>query len=182
MNWHILVLPRVVLIIVLATAAMLLGQVSMTEIARIVDQLQRAYDGDAWHGPALRRILADVTASQAAFRPAPDVHSIWELTGHVIAWQRIVVRRLAGEAVDLVSENENFPTIGEPTAEHWANQLESLADSHRELIHAISALNDSRLDEPAAGQKYSIYVMLHGVVQHNLYHAGQMALLKRLQA
>jgi uncharacterized damage-inducible protein DinB len=152
----------------------------MSEIARILDQLQRAYDGTAWHGPALRNVLAGVTAPQAVARPAAGTHNIWELVAHVVAWQRIVVRRLAGEAVNVIPENENFPNVVDPNSDHWEGQLESLSASHRELVEAISKLKDSHLDDTVPGQQYSVYVMVHGVIQHNLYHAGQMALLKRL--
>ena len=71
----------------------------MREIGRIQDQLQRAFDGNAWHGPSLTALLGDVKPEQAAGKPIPGVHSIWELVLHIIAWERVVVRRLSGEAI-----------------------------------------------------------------------------------
>lgn len=152
----------------------------MSESTRILDQLQRAYDGDAWHGPALRTVLANVTAEQAVSRPGAGLHNIWELVAHVIAWQRIVARRLGGDPVKVVPENVNFPTITQSDAAAWQQTLEDLAAAHQELAQAISRMNDGQLDATVPGQNYSVYVMVHGVIQHNLYHAGQVALLKKM--
>jgi hypothetical protein len=152
----------------------------MNELDRIRDQLQRAYDGAAWHGPPLRKLLTDVTAATAARKPIPGAHSIWTLVRHVSAWQRVVTRRLAGERIDALPPDEDFPPVVDPSESAWKTALEELASSHRQLAEAIIRLPEDRLDELAPGQKYSVYVMLHGVVQHNLYHAGQIAILKKL--
>ena len=150
----------------------------MTETTRIQDQLQRALDGDAWHGPSLKAILAGVTAEKAAAKPRAHEHSIWELVLHIITWQRVPIRRLAGEAVE-PAESENFPRVTDVSEAAWQQTLAGLDLVHYELRTAIGKLTDARLDDLVAGQKYSIYVMLHGVVQHNIYHAGQIALLKK---
>jgi uncharacterized damage-inducible protein DinB len=151
----------------------------MKETSRIRDQLERAYDGAAWHGPPLKAVLGSVTAQQAAAKPIPGVHSIWELVGHIIAWQRVVVRRLAGERIDDLPADENFPPVNEASEAAWTQTLQELDRSHRELAGAVTRLPDAHLNEVVRGQSYSIYVMLHGVVQHNLYHAGQIAILKK---
>ena len=150
----------------------------MTETTRIQDQLQRALDGDAWHGPSLKAILAGVTAEKAAAKPRAHEHSIWELVLHIITWQRVPIRRLAGDAVE-PTESENFPNVSDVSEAAWQQTLAGLDLVHYELRTAIGKLTDARLDDLVAGQKYSIYVMLHGVVQHNIYHAGQIALLKK---
>jgi uncharacterized damage-inducible protein DinB len=150
----------------------------MTELTRIQDQLQRAYDGDAWHGPPLRTLLADVTAPQAAARPIPAAHSIWEIVLHVIAWERVVVRRLAGQVVEL-PEQENWPPIPDKSEAAWKATQDDLEAAHRQLATAIEHLDGARLNDMVPGKGHTVYVMLHGVIQHNLYHAGQIAVLKK---
>jgi uncharacterized damage-inducible protein DinB len=152
----------------------------MSEISRIVDQLQRAYDGQPWYGPSLREVVADVTPEKAAARPASGQHSIWELIAHVIAWERIVLRRLSGEVIKNVPESVNFPPIDKHDATQWQKTLADLAAAHSEFVDAIRKLDDSRLDQNLAGEEYSFYFVLHGIVQHNSYHAGQIAVLKKL--
>lgn len=148
------------------------------EIARIIDQLQRAFDGNAWHGPALFEILEDVDASTAARRPIPDAHTIWELTLHVAGWDGVVLRRLRGKEATLEGE-DNFPVIANATEAAWQEALQVLRRDHEELLNELSTMPDSRLSERVPGKDYDIYFMLHGTVQHALYHAGQIALLKK---
>jgi uncharacterized damage-inducible protein DinB len=154
----------------------------MTEIARIQDQLQRAFDGDAWHGPPLMTILKDMPASKAAAKPIPGSHTVWELVGHLIAWERICVRRLAGEQVlDVdIPEEVNFPPVTEVSEAAWKRTRNEVGQAHQELSAAIGHLTDAQLDDRVAGKNYSVYVMLHGLVQHRAYHTGQIALLKMM--
>ena len=155
----------------------------MSETARIADQLRRAFSGEAWHGDSLLEILSGITAAQAAARPIKHAHSIWELVLHIAAWDRAVRRRLSGEAVDL-SDKQNFPSAMDPSEGAWRRAVEQAKSVHDELIKAVSAFSDERLSEKVSGKKdqpdwYNFYYMLHGVVQHELYHAGQIALLKK---
>jgi uncharacterized damage-inducible protein DinB len=151
---------------------------SMEEINRIDDQLRRAFEGHAWHGPSMREVLADVTAEQAAARPLSRVHSIWEIVLHVTAWQVGVRRRVEGERVEL-SAHEDWPPVADSSQAAWRQALAALEQTHMELQSTVSRLADSRLQENVAGKDHSVYVMLHGLIQHNLYHAGQIALLKK---
>jgi uncharacterized damage-inducible protein DinB len=151
----------------------------MSEITRIADQLRRSHEGEAWHGPALEALLAGVSAAQAAARPIPGAHSIWEIVLHVTAWENFVKRRLAGETIVEVPEAENFPPVTDAGAAAWERTREGLRSAHRTLQEALGRLTDERLRDIVSGKGYSVYFMLHGVVQHNLYHAGQIALLKK---
>jgi len=154
----------------------------MTEAARIADQLRRAFDGDAWHGDSFLKILDGVTAAQAAARPVTSAHSIWELVLHVAAWDGAALRRLGGVAVEL-SDAENFPPVTDTSEAAWRSALAQARRAHDELIGAVVALPDSRLYEMVPGKRgahYTFYYMFHGVVQHELYHAGQIALLKKM--
>jgi uncharacterized damage-inducible protein DinB len=153
----------------------------MSETARIADQLRRAFRGEAWHGDSLLEILDGVTAAQASARPIPHAHTIWELVLHIAAWDGAVRRRLGGEAVTL-SDDQNFPPARDTSESAWRRTVEHARRVHDELIQAVSEFPDARLAEQVPGMQgahYSYYYMLHGAVQHELYHAGQIALLKK---
>ena len=154
----------------------------MSEAAQIANQMHRAFNGDAWHGDSLFEILDGVTAAEAAERRIPRAHTIWELALHIAAWDGAVLRRLGGSAVEL-SDTENFPPVVDTSDKAWHKALANLRRVHQELIDAVAALPDSRLYELVPGKEgahYTFYYMLHGVVQHELYHAGQIALLKKI--
>lgn len=151
----------------------------MTEVERIVDQLKRAYEGKAWHGPAVREVLAGVTAEQAAQRPLANAHNIWELAVHIGVWEAFVRRRLEGELITDVPPEQDWPPMTDISEAAWKKTLAQLEEGHMQLRKVIAALPESRLSETVQGMGYSVYYMLHGVVQHDLYHAGQVALLKK---
>ncbi len=150
----------------------------MTETERIVDQLKRAFVGEAWHGPAVMEILEGVTAQQAAAHPIASGHSIWELVLHIAAWMRAASRRLHGDRAQL-TDAEDFPAVIDSDERAWEQARETLKQAHDELSSAILLLDDSRLDQPIVEGMSSTYVTLHGVIQHSLYHAGQIAILKK---
>jgi uncharacterized damage-inducible protein DinB len=152
----------------------------MTESSRIAGQLHRAYAGGAWHGPALRQLLSGVSAKQAAARPLRGAHTIWELVLHITAWKGAVLRRMQGKGTQL-SAAKNFPPMPRATAANWKKTVGALGAAQRELHRAVSALPDARLKRIVPGKRYSVYFMLHGLVQHDLYHAGQIALLKKVR-
>jgi uncharacterized damage-inducible protein DinB len=154
----------------------------MPEAARIADQLSRAFVGEAWHGDSLLEILEGVTAAQAAARPIASAHTIWELALHIAAWDGAVLRRLGGVAATL-SDGENFPAVTDASDTAWRKTLAEVRRVHEDLVAAVAALPDSRLGDMVPGKEgahYTFYYMLHGVVQHELYHAGQIALLKKM--
>jgi uncharacterized damage-inducible protein DinB len=154
----------------------------MSEADRIADQLRRAFDGEAWHGDSVFEILGGVTATQAAARPIASAHTIWELVLHIAAWDGAVLRRLGGVALEL-SDAENFPPVSDTSEAAWRAALAQARRVHEELVAAVAILPDSRLYEMVPGKQgahYNFYYMLHGVAQHELYHAGQIALLKKM--
>ena len=153
----------------------------MREAERIADQLRRAYEGEAWHGPSLMEVLEGVTAESAAARPINGAHSIWEIVSHIHAGREIVRRRLEGdrEMARETTETDWWPPTGDESAEAWAALLAALEKGNGALVSAISKLDDTRLDEPILEGMSTVYVTLHGLVQHDLYHAGQIALLKK---
>jgi len=148
------------------------------EVTRIEDQLKRAFEGDAWHGPALMEALQGVTAARAAARPLAGAHSIWEIVLHVAAWEDVVRRRLGGEPVSL-SDAEDWPAAGDTGDAAWTAALEKLRSGHMALRRAVAKLSDARLKEEVPGAIYTFYHLVHGLIQHDLYHAGQIAVLKK---
>jgi uncharacterized damage-inducible protein DinB len=153
-----------------------------SECALIAEQLRRAFEGDAWHGPAVLELLEDVDAATAAARPLPHVHSIWELVLHVAVWDGAGLRRLDGEIFQ-PEGTANFPVVpNRPTEAAWKRTVADAKRTHDVLVKTVAALPESRLRERVPGKKYDFYFMLHGVAQHELYHAGQIAILKKVQA
>lgn len=151
----------------------------MGEIQRIVDQLKRAQDGPAWHGPSVREVLEGVTAKQAVQKPIPGAHSVWEIVLHVAVWEGVVRQRLTGERTGDDSDVPDWPVVGETTEAAWRGVLDDLARGHQRLRETIAAQPESKLSETVPGKKNSFYGDLHGIIQHDLYHAGQIPLLKK---
>ena len=152
----------------------------MNEVERILDQLKRAYEGNAWHGPSVRELLADVTAEQAHARPLRNAHSIWELTHHIAVWENAGRRRLSGDRAQIeISSPEDWPPADDTSEAAWQKAKASIDRSHQSLIEAIARVPESRLDEPISEGMSTVYATLHGVIQHDLYHAGQIAILKK---
>lgn len=161
----------------------------MNEILRLADQLRRAYDGDPWHGSPLTRLLTGVSATDAAARPLPGAHSILETVLHIAAWMGETRERLRGSPPGEPAEGD-WP-VAEVTSESgWALAKSKLALAHEELVRAVEAFPEEKLwqtvgapqRDRAAGTGTSYYVLLHGVVQHNVYHAAQIATFHRILA
>jgi uncharacterized damage-inducible protein DinB len=150
----------------------------MTESKKLVDQLKKIYNGDAWYGSSFREILADISATKAESKPLSSAHSIWDLTLHIVAWESAVLRRTNNDPANLSNE-EDWPAVNDTSEAAWAATLESLRSGQNRLLERISTLSDSDMEKTAAGQSYSIQFMLQGVIHHDLYHLGQIALLKR---
>ncbi len=150
-----------------------------SEINRIVDQMERAFEGDAWHGPSLSDILSGVSAEVAAACPIAGAHSIREIVDHTTVWQRTVRERLEGQPIRSLPDEEDWPSAGEASEESWAAAVAKLRLEYERLRAEARRWCGRDLNERTEGQRYTVYEMLHGVVQHNLYHAGQIALLAR---
>ena len=151
-----------------------------SELARIDDELHRTYDGDPWHGPPFRAILADVTAEKAAKRHPAVAHSIWELVTHTSAWVEVVRRRLAEWKPITLTEAENFPPTADTSPAAWTATLAQLHSRIGALRELVASLDQGKLHQTLPGKDYQVALMLHGTAQHLAYHGGQIALLKRL--
>jgi uncharacterized damage-inducible protein DinB len=151
----------------------------MGEIDRILDQMDRAFSGDAWHGPPLTSLIDGLLAEDASKHAVEGAHSVCEIVQHITAWNTIVGRELMGEALSITSE-QDWPPVSELSEAAWQKTVENLVEAHSRLRAAVQGLRDEQLEErPSQRTDNSRYVMLHGVVQHDLYHAGQIAVLKK---
>ena len=158
---------------------------NMDEIARIADQLERAFDGDPWWGPSTRAALAGIDAEAATRRVVAEAHTVWEIVLHMTAWQREVARRLR-EGTAREPADGDWPQLPEPTQANWTIALEALERANREAVLAVRDMDLGRLDEligeerdRPVGSGVSRYVTLHGLVQHNVAHTAQISLLAK---
>lgn len=152
------------------------------EINRIHEILRREYAGESWHGPSLSEILEGVSAQQATKRVFPNVHNIAELVIHMTNWRIFTLEKLTGgDSYDIILNSKaDWSTINDLTDEGWQEILETLADTQTELLEITSKFPVQRINHIVPGRKYSFYMLLHGIIQHDIYHAGQISILKKM--
>jgi uncharacterized damage-inducible protein DinB len=149
------------------------------ELQRIEAQLRRSFEGEAWHGPSVLEALEGVSAEAAGEHPIAGAHSIWELVLHLGGTYRLVLRRLEGDDRQLTPD-EDWPPVPAPTPAGWQETIAELRALNERLRRAVLAFDTDRLDLPVvATPTYTAYTQFIGITQHDLYHAGQIVLLKR---
>jgi DinB superfamily len=153
-----------------------------SEIRLLLDLIDEAFDKKSWHGPNLGGSIRGVTAAQAAWRPAPGRHNIWELTLHAAYWKYVVRRRITGEKRgSFVLEGSNFfARPVEQTEAAWKHDVGILVVEHKALRWAVVKLSPGSR-EPARKWRSTLH-LIRGAAAHDLYHAGQIRLLRRLEA
>jgi uncharacterized damage-inducible protein DinB len=150
-----------------------------SELERLEAQLKRSFEGEAWHGPSVLEVLQGVTSDEAYAHPVAAAHSIWELVLHLGGTYRLVLRRLQGNDAQLAPA-EDWPPVPSPTAAHWREAISSLQQVNQQLRSAVLGFKPHELDQPLVAEPpYSAYTQFIGVTQHDLYHAGQIAILKK---
>ena len=149
-----------------------------TEGERIAIEIDNALAGEAWHGPSLNELLEGVTPEDAIQRPIASAHNIWELVLHITSWANITVRRLTGGKVE-PEEGEDWPVPGPVSEASWAAARSGLVESHERLRDVVAGLSDEELSRKVPKGKRSVANMLHGVTQHDAYHGGQIAIIKK---
>ena len=155
------------------------------ECKRIADQFASTINGEAWHGDSLREILKDITAKQALAHPIPQAHSIWELVHHLDMWCRLACGAVRGTPIPKwpgMPKEQDWPPVTATDEQSWQQAVKSLFASHLELVEAIKSFGDERLTEIVPGRAYAFYYLFHGWNQHAVYHAGQIAILKKSAA
>ncbi len=148
----------------------------MSEIERIVEQLEQAHEGGAWHGPSLREALDGVDATTARRRPIAGAHSIWEIVHHVRVNEEGVRSRLSGEPA---GEEPDWPTLDGGGEAAWNAERARLEAARKALRRAAASLPAARLHEAMPGKEHSYWYELLGILHHDLYHAGQISLLRK---
>jgi uncharacterized damage-inducible protein DinB len=152
------------------------------ECSRMADQLRRAFEGNAWHGPAVKEILVDISAAQAATHPIGSAHSIWELLLHIEAWEHVAIGAIKGTAMPApMPDEQNFPKVNAADESAFAAAKKSVFATNENLASAIEKFDPARLEDTVPGRSYDFYHLFHGMTQHALYHAGQIALLKKAE-
>lgn len=151
-------------------------------IELLLEMLDQAFDRKGWHGTTLRGSLRGVGQEQALWRPAPERHNIWELTVHAAYWKYAVRRRLAGSAVgSFTRKPSNWPSVPAHADEKaWKLDIRLLESEHRLLREAIGTLPPVRLAERSPQGVWTNAEEIHGVAAHDLYHTGQIQLIKKL--
>jgi|SRR5688572_27033281 uncharacterized damage-inducible protein DinB len=154
------------------------------QIAQLLAIIDQAYNKTSWHGTNLRGSLRRVTPAQAAWRPAAGRHNIWEIAVHAAYWKYTVVRRFTGGARgSFAAKGSNWFRRPEPGAQidkAWKQDLDLLDDMHEAVRDAVMRLSPKDLPKIPPGKKVSNFALLSGIAAHDLYHAGQIQLLKRL--
>ncbi len=137
-----------------------------------------------WHGPALDALLADLTAAEAARRPVAGAHTVWELVAHMAVWAEIAAERVEGRGLEYPDDEVDWaPMPSRISAPAWAKARERLEHAYFALATLAGGLSDTAFDTAVPGQPpnqtHTVRHMLEGVVEHGVYHGGQIALLRR---
>jgi uncharacterized damage-inducible protein DinB len=158
-------------------------KVQLTQLNDLLFLIEQSYNKKAWHGTNLRGSIRGLSAREAAWRPGAGRHNIWEIVVHCAYWNYIVRRRIFGE------KKGSFPLKGSNwfqrstnlTEQAWGEDIKLLESSHRSLLDAVSQLSPGELPRNPKGSKVSNLAIIVGIASHDVYHAGQIQLLKRLQ-
>lgn len=152
----------------------------MAEIELMLAHYDQVLNGDPWYGDPMWRVLDGITAKAAAARPLPQAHTIWEIVMHMIFWEGVVIKRLHGQRAGLVEEL-NFPTMPEATEENWRKTLEELRASNRNFREALKKLDPAKLTELTVARKRTYAEEAQGIIEHHVYHIGQIGMLRKAQ-
>ena len=153
-----------------------------SSIEMLLDVIDQGFDRQSWHGPNLRGSIRGVTHQQAIWRPQPERHNIWEHVLHAAYWKYTVRRRLLGEKRgSFLLKGSNWITPEETTAAAWRDDVQLLVETHKSMRAAIADVPASQLHKPVRGDKVTYFFLISGVAAHDVYHAGQIQLLKRMQ-
>jgi uncharacterized damage-inducible protein DinB len=154
-----------------------MGGTTPVDVEILADQIRRAFWGESWHGPSVREVLAGVSAEDAAAHPIAGAHSIWEILLHLTSGYVLVLRRVRGESAQLSAEEE-WPPVPEFSSEAWRKSQHTLDQLNQQLQSAVRAFPRERLSQEL-GSEYAAYTQFCGAPQHDLYHAGQIVILKK---
>ena len=150
-------------------------------ITLLLTALGEAFDHKSWHGTNLRGSLRGLTVREALWRPGPRRHNIWELALHAAYWKYVVRRRLTGaKRGSFLLKGSNFFPRNVGKEEEWQLEILLLENEHRELRATVAQLDPALLDQEMS-PRLTYAALIRGAAAHDLYHAGQIQLLKRLR-
>ncbi|WP_299458119.1 DinB family protein [uncultured Microscilla sp.] len=152
------------------------------EIQRIKHAFKMECNGSPWHGTSLRGLLKGVDYLQARQRIFPGTHSIWELVQHIYNWREFVVKKMEGDSEFDIELNtiHDWANIQVSTEESWQKLLSQLADNQQTIVEILGGWLDDQLDDQVPGKDYTYYTLLHGMIKHDIYHAGQIAMTRKM--
>ena len=155
------------------------------QVSLLLNLIDQAFDHRAWHGTNLRGAIRGLRVEDVVWRPSPRRHNIWEVVVHAAYWKYIVRRRILSEA------RGSFPLQGsnwfirppdiKPTEQEWKQDVKLLVEAHRSMRAAVAGMADAQLKVTPKGSKVSNVALITGIASHDLYHAGQIQLLKKLR-
>jgi len=151
------------------------------EIKRIHKNISAIYDGTPWYGDNVLSYLSGISAEMAAIKPEKLNHSIAEIVCHMTAWRYFVIEKMNGNAAYEVWDTElNWRKIIALNEAEWQRIKDDLLKSQTELLHHIEQMTESMLTAPVDGRKYNFRLMLQGIAQHDIYHSGQISMIRKL--
>ncbi|HET7897005.1 MAG TPA: DinB family protein [Flavisolibacter sp.] len=149
------------------------------EITRIIDQLKDSYEGEPWFGRNLKTLLGEVDADLAS-QKINGQHSILELLYHMIVWREFTISRLQPTGKELAYfEEYDWQQLDHANKQLWSEGLQKLEATQQELLRLLPLQNDALLEEKAEGREYNFRKLLYGIIQHDIYHLGQIAFLTK---
>lgn len=154
---------------------------AVSETQRIAEQLRLALQGDSWAGVCVKAVLDGISAEQAAARPLAQAHTIWELALHIEVYLTAALEPVAGKPLPHIYKTaEDWRTPPDTSPPAWQQTVAQLLRSGNVLADAIERLDPARLTHTVPNRDYDLYYLLHGVVQHTLYHLGQIVMVKKV--
>ena len=158
------------------------GRTGDGRIEMLLEILDQAFDRKGWHGTTLRGALRGLTATDALWRPGAGRHNIWELTVHAAYWKYAVRRRLAGDAMgSFARKPSNWPAVPEtPDTAAWKLDIRLLEQEHQLLRDVVRTMAPAKLQARSPQGVWTNAEEIHGIAAHDLYHTGQIQLIKKL--
>ena len=151
------------------------------EIQSIIRNLENVLDGEPWYGRPVYALFRDVDPAFVFTKPSEDAHSCIELLYHMLTWAEFTLKRLEGDkTADLKTfEEMDWRTI-DPNVHDWDEGLAALIATHQQIIAILKTKDDAILKETVDHRNYNFRFLLNGLIQHNIYHAGQIAYLHKM--
>ena len=150
-----------------------------SEVRRISKMMHDIFDGAAWHGPSIMQVLNKVSPEQA-FKVNEHIRPVCELVRHMTSWKIFATERLKGNHDFEITKRENWNVRNRDNPLLWNEIVDDLKEGHRQLMDILENTVDDKLLEVVEGKGYTYYTLLHGVIQHDLYHLGEIVLLSKL--